>query len=580
MRAAAVAIGVGETGYLTPLAGAVAGAERFADWARDQGMEVELLTDEDGPVRLNDVLDVIEPIVQARTYEKLVVYFAGHGFLLGPLTELWLLSGAPDRTNEAVNVELSRSFARYCGIPHVIFVSDACRSGGPTHRHRSVTGGAIFPVPASYDQDGEVDTFYGTRPGDPALEFKADGEAVSNYKGIFTECLLDALSGGEKSVLERIDLGGTTRWLVPCRPLKVHLRDAVPLRAEAISIKLQQDPEVRVESDLPRFFGEVKRAPAVSYRGGLGAGEVDFPKGGFAFPASPDDSVDSPPGDRSPVRDVGGAPAPPPTATPQFRGQVATLVNARGRESFETASGFTIYDRVRSVTTADDVGADLWQDGDVSHVRIHNAAPDRPRSILVELENETGTVLAVKPEFIGTVFVEDGRVVNVNYTPSASSHLYDEEYRPAADHIEGRRAFAATAARHGVFELGPDEAAEAGNFLRMGKRLDPTLGIYAAYAYNEAGKVRQIRDVLRYMTNDPLPVPFDVALLARQPGEWPPVAPFCPMMSQGWALLELHPPSVEALRGLRSHLLPSLWTLLTPEGVEWVRQRLQSGEIK
>ena len=91
MNTAAVAIGGNKTGHLTPLGGAASGAERFAHWAEAQGMDVTTVTDTDGPVRLNDILDVIEPIVRAQTYDKLVVFFAGHGFLLGPLTELWLL---------------------------------------------------------------------------------------------------------------------------------------------------------------------------------------------------------------------------------------------------------------------------------------------------------------------------------------------------------------------------------------------------------------------------------------------------------------------------------------------------------
>lgn len=572
MKTAAVAIGVDKTGGLTPLGGAASGAEDFAQWAEGQGMDVERLLDTDGTVTLDRVVDVIESIVTARTYEKLIVFFAGHGFLTGPQSELWLLSRAPDRAHEAINVELSRSNARYCGIPHVIFVSDACRSGGPNHRHRSVSGGSAFPTPANYQQTSEVDTFYATRPGDPANEFRDDAEATGNYRGILTECLLLALEGDVPEAVAEIAEGDEKRWIIPSRQLKASLAREVPLRAAEISIKLQQQPEVRVESAPPSCFGELRTRPNATRSA----------SGGPSTEPAPDLRALV---EQASVRTMTFAehvPDGPLTATNEvaagFNADVDRVLRARGRESFETACGFTVYDAVRSAVAGNGVHCDLWNEGDVSHIRVHDAHDHVPSSILIELQGGTGAVLAVKPEFIGTVLVDAGRIVNVNYTPSRTSPLYSEEYAPEAERIERRRAFAATAARHGVFEVSGSEADASAAYLRMLKRMDPTLGVYAAYAYHSSGRIDAVRDVLRWMKNDPPPVPFDVALLSRE-SDWPPVAPFCPLLNQGWSLLELHPSAARNLRELRAHLLPALWTTLTAEGVAWTRERLERGDL-
>ena len=200
MTSAAVVIGVNETGGLSPLGGALSGAEEFVEWSESQGIPSTLITDKEQPVTLTKIQDAVDSILEPRNCKKLIIYFAGHGFLLSPNVELWLLSKAPSRLQEAVNVQLSLSNARYCGVEHVIFVSDACRSGGPTHQHRSVTGASIFPPPVNYNFNGKLDVFYATRPGDTALEYKDNEDAVGNYRGLFTEALLDALSGSEKTL--------------------------------------------------------------------------------------------------------------------------------------------------------------------------------------------------------------------------------------------------------------------------------------------------------------------------------------------------------------------------------------------
>ena len=68
-----------------------------------------------------------------------------------------------------------------------------------------------------------------------------------------------------------------------------------------------------------------------------------------------------------------------------------------------------------------------------------------------------------------------------------------------------------------------------------------------------------------------MPVPFDVALLAAARGPVPDVrvAPFLPMLSQGWTLLSAGDPmALDIHDTLRREQVPSIWTTLTPEGTD------------
>ncbi len=590
MTTSAIAIGVDRTGGLPPLGGASAGARDFADWATRQGMAVKLFTDENNQeVTLAQLQDAVEEILK-QPCDKLVLYFAGHGFLLSPQVELWLLSKAPGRATEAVNLLTSRDNARYSRVEHVIFVSDACRSGGPTHRHRSVTGGSVFPTPANFDFDGKLDTFYATRPGDVALEYRDETEAVANYKGLFTECLLEALAGKEPTVIEEFRENSRSRWLVTSHRLEGHLKSVVPRRAEQISVRLSQNPMVIPEAHPPLCFVELASLPPPG-RVDLGAGDAPPPgRGGPGAPLStpaPDltDFVAAMEDDQMSLDDAPAGPPPQPmyASLQPFAEQLTTLASARGRGHFETRTGFTVFGPVASAVAGEGLRVDVEPHGDLTHIRVYDPMDWQGRSLLIELGSGLGSVLAIKPGYIGAVSVEESQVVDVSYTPSDNVDFYELGYSAgASERIERRRAFAAAASRHGVFQLPAGKAEKAGDYLRTLKLLDPTLGIYAAYAYFQAGRMQQVLSVLRYMKGDPPPVPFDVALLARFPQELidaqTAIAPFCPMLRQGWAALDLHPPSAQALADFRPLLLPSLWTTFTPEGVARARQALEGGE--
>jgi hypothetical protein len=601
MRRALVAIGVDKTGGLPTLKAAADGACRIAKWADSQGYDTVLLTDKSKPVTFAELTASIYELVDKRIYDQLVVYFSGHGLLKGSNYEVWLLSGAPVNPNEAVNVTGSIDLSRNCGISHVVFISDACRSLPATMGMNYVLGGVIFPAQQPRPPSPEVDTFYATVPGNPALEVPPD-EAATNHRGIFTDCLLRALLGKVDNVVREIVEPGGLKRVIPSRPLKIYLLDVVPNAASAISIKLQQDPEIRVESDLPKYLGEIVTAPVV-----VGSTPAGTDPSGSTTAPRPQEPSDSPlPRTFSDVLDLfkdshflGRKSSPLPdllkaNSARTVSREIQELLDAKGRVSFETRTGFTVHGAkvVSTITTG--TPCDVFEESGLSQVRVHIDPQNltgfayESRSTVMRFHTGSGVCLAALPGFIGTVVVADeGRILAVNYTPARGTERYDE-YEMVADDLERRRAFAAVAARNGSFTLDRKEAVDAAHYLRMLKAIDPTLGIYAAYAYAQAGDQEGVESVHRYMAEPIsgyyLPVPFDVAMLAHRNGPWPEAyrfPPTMPMLTQGWALLgglehSMHPAALEA----RHYLIPSLWTAFSAEGINILETAIASGEFR
>jgi hypothetical protein len=582
MNRCAVVIGVNKTGDLPLLNAAVSGAEEFADWATEQGIQVTLLIDKDGAqVNLSNVTKAIRTFVQQRIFDQLIVFFSGHGILRAPDYELWLLSGAPDDPNDAVNVPGSIWLARNAGIPHVVMISDACRSRPNTTRLSQIQGSVIFPNEAPKLPRPVVDVFYAALPGDPALEVPPD-EAAQNYRGIFTECLLKGLKGTVSNLI--VDLNknhpGGPRWVVPSWELKTYLEEQVPEAASEVSIKLQQDPDIRVESHPPRFLAEVS-APVIP-KGGLGLGVTVRSSG-------------RPRKTRPQFRDVVEGYQQKAFAAKPVQRNIQTLakktgfdtainqlIETRGRESFETGTGFTLIGSNIERAIAGKLKYDIFQESGAFQIRLHDAQKHTRQSLLMQISGGRGIPLAILPGFIGTVLVEDKKVVSIAYVPARNSNKYSRYQHDAAE-IERRRAFLAVATRSGSFRIdtSPDSL-DAARYLRDLKGIDPIFGLYAAYAYAQAGNFKGVESVYKYMSREPEPVLFDVALLASDlfKAQSHTVAPFCPMLTQGWALLTPYEKKLPAVvRNASRSLVPGLWTTFAPEAVTKLWKAIEKGDL-
>jgi hypothetical protein len=560
MKRAAVVIGVDRTGDLPMLAAAARGAADFGGWCKSQRIDTTILTDADNcKVTIKDIRDAIRKFVDKRTYTQLILFFAGHGILKSPDEEYWLLSDAPGEEYEAVNLVQSVSYARNTPFKHIVFISDACRTVPQTARLSAVKGMGVFQNLGLKNVRPKIDQYYATAPADPAYEAPL-ADAIS-IGGIFTRDLLRGLKGEVPSVPEN----SQGKWFVTTRGLDPYLMKEVPASAAKVKRTLRQIPEVRGESNLPLFMASLddwapmrKGIPPPSPR-------LDISPKPLA------NELELLQKKRRSIIAVGGR-----SKSRRFDAAVEEILNTKGRQGFESGAGFSVVGAKVSSASAKPGRCDLFVEDQTQQVRIWPVARTgtkltTPASVLLEFEDGRGTILAAWPGLVGTVLVKDGRVVNVNYTPARHTPEY-KQYEMRAAQIEQRRALVAAAARSGRFRLNAEHANQDANYLRTVKKFDPTLGLYAAYAYAQVGAIDEIVDVMEYMRGDHGSVPFDVALLARKLGEQKDFVPFCPMLTQGWAYLEPKAPRLNlAARRAWSHLVPSLWTTFDQRGVKELR---------
>jgi hypothetical protein len=122
--------------------------------------------------------------------------------------------------------------------------------------------------------------------------------------------------------------------------------------------------------------------------------------------------------------------------------------------------------------------------------------------------------------------------------------------------------------------------------MQYAKGVDPTLAVYAAYAYHDLQAIDRIREMSGYLRDDVGCTFFDLALLGRMlvdrgiaPADR--IVPFVPLLSQGWALLgahrvKLHP----ALDGIERDVRDSLWSLFDAAGLRKLRTAMHTGEVR
>jgi hypothetical protein len=580
MSKCAVVIGVNKTGGLPILAAAVSGAKDFADWTKSQKITTTLLTDEKKPVTINDIKKAVKKYVDSKTYSQLILFFAGHGVLKGPNDEHWLLTNAPNDPNEAVNVSASKYLAFNTGIPHIVFISDACRSIPSNPLITQISGAVVFPNVQPGRKQPDIDMFYATKPGDAAYEVKDEKEASKNYKGIFTHCMLEGLTGKAPKIICQVTESNKSLPVVFPYELKLYLEERVPLAAQEVKITLTQDPRIEVTSRPPNYLskiavktyeqnGKKKKGPAPAHitpQTEKLSKSIDFIKN---YHATIKETINT---GRNKLIDK------------NIDAELKKLTQATGKESFETQTGFTIIGTktFEIVPTQNRKGKVFETFLEKANVQVRVFPETNVSTLLFITADGTGIPLAVLPGFIGTVLVENNRVININYIPSRNSNRY-REFQIKDKQVIQRRAAVALAVRNGAFQIKGDRYSimETASYLRHQKSLDPTLGLYAAYAYAQIGNNIEIKSIFDYMRKEREPILFDVKLLAALNNKKDKKivekthAPFCPILTQGWSYLQINEKIIDKkIKDLNKHLIPGLWTTFTPEGVHYIKERL------
>jgi hypothetical protein len=203
---------------------------------------------------------------------------------------------------------------------------------------------------------------------------------------------------------------------------------------------------------------------------------------------------------------------------------------------------------------------------------------------LLRFKTGTGVILPAIPEFIAGLTLKNGELVDVVYEPSDTSWRWPE-YLQRAQELRSLRGRVAAASHFGVFRLEGDDALRVARQMQLSKGFDPTMALYAAYAYDNLQETRRLAEMQEYLAADLGLRFFDIALLTgkldgQDPKELIDVYPPIPMLGQGWALLDAHNVKVpDRLRHLSRTVTSSLWTMFTSAGVDLLYAALQAGDI-
>jgi hypothetical protein len=229
--------------------------------------------------------------------------------------------------------------------------------------------------------------------------------------------------------------------------------------------------------------------------------------------------------------------------------------------------------------------ADLDQITPDGQVLRANSVDGPAASVVVTFDGGYGTVVPCIRGFITALTVEDGELVDVAFEPSANTGRW-QQYQNSASEIRALRGIAASSAQHGRFRLDGDDAGPLAQKMQYAKGIDPTMAVYAAYAYYDLQTVDRIDEMSRFLREDLGTSVFDVELLARKlvgkhvtAGDM--IVPFVPLLSQGWHLLNAHRVTLHpALNGIQGTMRDSLWALFNKNGVTKLRNALQTKEVR
>ena len=589
MARAGVFIGVDKTGNLQRLSDAAAGAKRMYEWALAQGMpagtHAKLITDADGKtVHPDHIYDAIKEIIDGPGVDQLVLYFAGHGVNINR-NEHWLLTDAPVKASAAVNVSGSVELARYCGISHVVIFSDACRVAPEGLQAQNVRGVDVFPNEGAADRAKPVDQFFACFLGRTAAEIKDPASAASTYSALYTNTLLDALNGQRREVLEMSDVEGDSSFYVRPRNLEKYLEAEVLARVKKMRLegKVNQNPDAIITSDanwLSRIVLDTSAGPAI--RKAMAPPSISVPVPNLQSVArnlvrsaaeGDERALDTQLHAGRTARVAGGT---------HLVDTVEKIAAPFGPDHFETQCGIKVRGARMVEFYSPRAHAELLGTaGDLLRVDPGN---DPASSVLITFDGGMGAVIPAIKGFIAALTFDDGELVDVAYEPSANDWRWDM-YKDSAARVRALRAVAASSSQHGRFRLEQDDAIRIAQDMQYAKGIDPTLAVYAAYAYHDLQAMQRIRDMSGYLSSDIGVTFFDLALLSRGLVDKSVVAsdrivPFFPLLSQGWALLganrvRLHP----ALQGIENNMRDSLWSLFDEAGLRKLAQAMHTGDV-
>lgn len=600
-----ISIGIDNANGLNPLRAAVSGAQDFARWGITQGYTTSLYTDENNNVTIAAIFNEINRIVRDGNCEQLIIFFSGHGILKSPGQEVWLLSDAFHNPNESVNLAGSIDNAWISGVPYVVFISDACRVL-PTELQLTGNGSVIFPINDVTENVSVIDILYAARPGNIALE--QSSKVTGKNSGLFTEAILEILQGHYPEIVlsknnhenlstyynvDKLLLNPIYKnldndlWGINLINSESPLKSLVKSKVRKVNRFLNHSPELRIQYQNPKPFlaefsdddaktilveSKSKIKEKISTDKALIKGVQKKINSGLSSSETENKSF------KSILANIDEISVDVYNVKSNLIKNSEFIFDSRGKSSFETETGFTIIG-----TNIIDVFLngyfDIFREGHKTHIRVFTNY--NPLTAIIILKNGHSVPVAILKGYVGTLIFEKNRLLTVNYTPSRNTRKY-EIFKQNEDGINFVRSFVASAANEGFNysqtfknEFTSDgylNFSNAGSYLRQEKAIDPSLGLYAVYAYRQEGNKKDVKSVYRAMRAEADNMLFDVAMLAQKLSrENQRLAPFCPMIALGWAYRQsfeqyLDPIIIEA----SNFMVPGLWTTFDKRGTEIV----------
>jgi hypothetical protein len=579
MRRVIILIGVTNTPSpaLRDLEAVESSVGAMASWAREQGFQkddIVTLTDCDAPLLVRSIQESIGSFIKDGDVDQLIVYFSGHGVLVG-LSEFWLLSDARKYPNEAVNVAGSVEAARYCGIHHVVFISDACRTAASGLNLQALQGSFIFPTPTS-SVEKPVDQFFATALGDPAHEVPNDDET---YGAIYTETLVSGLRFQVKECIQIRESGGRKAEFVCPDPLDNYLTATVPKLLVARGVTRSQVPIARLTSRSDAWLA------TRDYEGSNGAPAADWithaisrpsnhlivpgVRTGFEGASSGHGmfSLDAVDDDLDRILKL------PEETLERLEEQAEADAASFGVhfDDFGIDTGFIIRgDEFQDWTTGEKVNCDSKA---FTQIRLE---VEKQASVVLRFSTGSGAILPAVPHYIGALTVRDGLLIDVAYMRS------DRQSGGRGRAIGRLHGLMSAATRAGIFQPSGSGIAGLRQLVSQYGREDLSLLLFASYALYNLQQLPKIRFLQQDMMAWCGASFFDLGMLGearKVPLEFR-TATQTPLLSMGWPLLVARGYNLPAsLTRLPETLIPALWSTFKSEGVTMLDSAIRAGEI-
>lgn len=591
MNRAAVLIGVNKVNGLPTLNDAARGAQRMHAWALEQGFapnHTKLITDEETPVTLSKIGDAINQLLEpAAGIEQLIIYFAGHGLNIN-YGEFWLLSGGFQWPAESVDVARSVVLARHSSVPHVIIISDACRTAAVGIQQQFITGAPIFPIVTGGGTEQAVDQFFACTLGNPALEIQNQSAAnAGTFVALYTDELLGILNGSEPEIIESANDGKMPPSVIRPWPLKRVLQESInrTLIELGLHTKIFQTPDARISSDpqlawVSRLNFNPNTAPKIPPKNrnleNFGTKKRNFNQAHFkktapSLPSWVDTTIK-----RIITQDSPSIHPKNPPGAKEIDLQASEISMQLKSLDFENYDGIKLRGK-KVVETIFPSSRTRRNRGIESLKEYPQKKPDIDRVLLI-FNDGSGAIIPLLPNFIANLIFYHDRWVSLSYEPAEKNLLFKPSNFEYFQQIYLRELIG-TAFERGVFQPDHTTLTELIEYILKSPIPDPVLLLYIAYALHDAGMLVQLRSLSDELQATRFPLLCDVELLYRRqhqkPKELGDYFPIIPLLSRGWPnLIACEANISEDLDKISRMRYPSMWSHFTADAIRIIRKKI------